>query len=187
MDISFNEINYLKDPDSLTLKADYKQFLLSLTGPTVIDITGRNTSIYRVVTTLLHGNEPSGLIALHRWLTSEGEIPVAETNIRFIICSVEAASYSPMFSYRYLPDGLDINRCFGSDHNHQYYQRAKLIEKSISDVSPDATFCHAASCNRMNIFERLALDIADFKSPAIKCFLESLSRNMVSKIPTCPI
>ena len=102
MDIDFTEITYLKDPIQSELQADFTQFLLSLTGPTVIDISGKNPSKSRVITTLLHGNEPSGLIAMHRWLTQEGEIPTPEVNLRFIICSVEAASTGSLFTHRFL-------------------------------------------------------------------------------------
>ena len=69
MYIDFSEINYLQDPKGLDLHADYQQFLLSLTGPTVIDISGTIKNKYRVIITLLQGDEPSGLIAIHRWLT----------------------------------------------------------------------------------------------------------------------
>lgn len=137
MEINYHEISYLKDPKPLTLKADYQQFLLSLTGVTVIDITGVDTNKCRVITTLLHGNEPSGLIAIHRWLTSEHELSKPSTNLRFIICSVEAASLAPMFTHRYLPEGVDINRCFGQAKKQGYYMRAQLIEKAISAVSPE--------------------------------------------------
>jgi len=138
MEIDFSEISYLKDPDEQTLKADYQQFLLSLTGPTVIDITGINTSKCRVITTLLHGNEPSGLIAIHRWLTCQTDNKIAQTNIRFIICSIEAASKTPLFSNRYLANGIDINRCFGANKTKEYFQRASLIEHAIGEVSPEA-------------------------------------------------
>ncbi|MBA6376000.1 hypothetical protein H4J64_12340, partial [Colwellia sp. BRX8-2] len=97
MDIDFDEITYLKNPGSLLLKADYIQFLMTLTGPTVIDITGSDQDKCRVFTTLLHGNEPSGLIAMHRWLTANEQLPLPTTNVRFIICSVEAANISPLF------------------------------------------------------------------------------------------
>ena len=79
MEIDFSEINYLVDPDEQTLKADYEQFLLSLTGPTVIDITGLDTTKCRVITHLLHGNEPSELIAIHRWLTTSDTIRLKPT------------------------------------------------------------------------------------------------------------
>ena len=59
MDIDFSEINYLQDPAWQDLHADYEQFLLSMTGPTVIDITGIHTEMYRVITTLLQGNRCS--------------------------------------------------------------------------------------------------------------------------------
>jgi len=138
MDIDFNEIICLKDPESLTLKADYQQFILSLMAPTVIDITGKDSSRCRVFTTLLHGDEPSGFIAIHRWLTANPNRPRPATNIRFIICNVEAASLSPLFSRRYIDGCKDINRCFGTGNDHSDYQRANLIEQAIKDVSPEA-------------------------------------------------
>jgi len=145
MDIDFTEINYLKDPQWQEIQADYEQFLMLMTGPTVIDISGKDNSKYRVVTTLLHGNEPSGLIALHRWLTAREDNEQPQTNLRFIICSVEAASIRPLFSARFPEGGVDINRCFGqsnankaSKSEHQgYYQRALLIEQAIREVSPE--------------------------------------------------
>jgi len=139
MDIEFDEITYLKNPDSLVLKADYIQFLMSLIGPTVIDITGKDESKCRVFTTLLHGNEPSGLIAMHRWLTLNDELPLPTTNVRFIICSVEAANISPIFSRRYLDGGKDINRCFsdGNTGDCGFCKRALLIEQAIKEVEPE--------------------------------------------------
>ena len=49
MEIDFSEINYLQDPTIKELHADYEQFLLSMSGPTVIDVTGLNTKKYRVI------------------------------------------------------------------------------------------------------------------------------------------
>ncbi|WP_448565297.1 hypothetical protein [Thalassotalea ganghwensis] len=137
MELDFSEVAYLRDPDKLALKADYQQFLLSLSTMTVIDVTGKETNKWRVIATLLHGNEPSGLIALHRWLTNKDSFSIPQTNIRFIICSVEAASKFPLFSHRYLPDGLDINRCFNNDSNQGYFLRANIIKKLIREVSPE--------------------------------------------------
>ncbi|WP_206485693.1 succinylglutamate desuccinylase/aspartoacylase family protein [Thalassotalea sp. G2M2-11] len=138
MNIDFNDIEYLTDPDEITLKADSQQFLLSLAVPTVIDIKGKQPDRCRVIITLLHGNEPSGLIAIHRWLTTEFPEGQPETNLRFIIASVEAANASPLLTHRYLDGGMDLNRCFGSSHDHEYYQRANLIEQAIRDVNPEA-------------------------------------------------
>jgi len=144
MDIDFSEINYLKDPQWQELHADNEQFLLSMTGPTVIDITGKDTNRYRVFLTLMQGDEPSGLIAMHRWLTAREDIDKPETNIRFIICSVEAAAQRPLFSNRFINGGMDINRCFSellstesNNEHYGYYQRAHLIKKAIRDVNPE--------------------------------------------------
>jgi len=139
MEIDFNEINYLQDPTFQELHADYEQFLLSMTGPTVIDVTGLNTGKCRVINTLLQGDEPSGLIALHRWLTTRDESKLPQANLRFIICSVEAASKSPLFTRRFIEGSKDINRCFGQvEQKHQgCYERANLIEQAIRDVNPE--------------------------------------------------
>jgi hypothetical protein len=150
MEIDFNEINYLQDPSFHELHADYEQFLLSMSGPTVIDITGLDNTKSRVINTLLQGDEPSGLIALHRWLITRGKGVLPQTNLRFIICSVEAASKSPLFSRKFLKGNKDINRCFGQKinmHNidcialEKKYQgccqRADLIEQAIRDVNPE--------------------------------------------------
>ena len=144
MDIDFSEINYLNDPTWQDLHANYEQFLLSMTGPTVIDVSGENQEKFRVFTTLLHGNEPSGLIAMHRYLTEVLPQEQPESNLRFIICSVEAATARPLFSRRYIEGGMDINRCFGKNCSFEclqgqrgYCQRASLIERAIKEVEPE--------------------------------------------------
>lgn len=145
MEIDFSEIIYLQDPNWQDLSADYEQFLLSMTGPTVIDITGLDPQKCRVVTTLLQGSEPSGLIALHRWLTTRDVNELPRTNLRFIICSVEAACIKPLLSKRFIEGSKDINRCFGnvspaqhkSQEQNGCYERAQLIKRAIQEVSPE--------------------------------------------------
>lgn len=140
MIIDFTDINYVKDPDFSVVKADYDQFLLSLDGLTIIDITGQDTSKCRVIVTLLYGNEPSGVIALHRLLESCEKL-ANPTNIRVIICSVEAASLTPLCSHRFLDNAQkDINCLFGQGEaaNEDYISRARLIEHKIREVSPEA-------------------------------------------------
>ena len=145
MSIDFSEINYLSDPTFQVLHADYEQFLMSLSGPTIIDITGINENKTRVITTLLQGDEPSGLIAIHRWLTERDIKQKPETNLRFIICSVEAAAKRPLFSHKFLEGGRDINRCFNSNNTLEKpiakvaccSHRALLIEQAIREVEPD--------------------------------------------------
>lgn len=145
MEIDFSEINYLQDPSWQDLHADYEQFLLSMIGPTVIDIQGVDPSKCRVITTLLQGSEPSGLIAMHRWLTTRDQSIIPSTNLRFIICSVEAACVKPLLSKRFIDGSKDINRCFDSKalENTQVgkhrgcYQRAQLIKQAIQEVTPE--------------------------------------------------
>jgi len=143
MAINFTVINKLSQPSLTDLTDSPENFLLSLSAPTIIDIKGKNTQNWRVITTLLHGNEPSGFIALHQWLTelALGRV-AAETNLRIIICSVEAAQQTPLFSQRYLVNGKDINRCFTSIANKakdsDYFHRALLIKQAIDEVNPEA-------------------------------------------------
>lgn len=112
-------------------------FLRSLNGLTVIDISGKNNKKCRVVTTLIHGNEPSGLIACHQWLKSD-HIPA--TNIRIIICNPEAAKTQPFFTNRYVEHSDDLNRFFSTSSENQspVAIRAHKIISLVKEVSPEA-------------------------------------------------
>lgn len=142
MAVDFSTLHYLKNPKLAQLTPNYQEFIQSLQGPTVIDVTGRDPSRTRVIVTLLHGNEPSGLIALHRWLsahkTAHNDAYESATNIRFIVCSTEAANAEPLFSHRYLEGGKDINRCFNDKNDEGYGLRASLILDAINAVNPEA-------------------------------------------------
>ncbi len=112
-------------------------FLNQLTGLSIFDIKGIDQTRTRVITTLIHGNEPSGFIACHQWLVSQQK---PATNIRIIICNPEAAKTKPKFSHRYLFHSEDLNRYFASDENNltEVSIRAKKIKKAISAVNPEA-------------------------------------------------
>jgi len=84
-------------------------FLQKLGVPTLVSVAGRDPSRTRVVTTLLHGNEPSGLHAVHGWLRS-GELPAV--NVLFFIGAVRTALVPPGFAHRFLPGRIDLNRCW---------------------------------------------------------------------------
>ncbi len=86
-------------------------FLQSLQGPLWLRVPGHDHSRQRMVVTLLHGNEPSGLRALHAWLRS-GHVPSVDTV--FYIGSVAAATTDGCFRHRSLPGERDANRCYGS-------------------------------------------------------------------------
>ncbi|MDF2179420.1 succinylglutamate desuccinylase/aspartoacylase family protein [Aliiglaciecola sp. CAU 1673] len=111
--------------------------LRRLGGPTVIDVPGLDGSRTRVVCTLIHGNEPSGFFALHRFL-KEGR--QGQTNLRFILPSVPAALEPPLFTHRYLPWEMDLNRCFPGDTRTALHQRAQAVMKAVEEVNPECTW-----------------------------------------------
>ena len=117
------------------IPADPLAFLDSLEGPTVWRVGGKDPSRVRMVTTLLHGNEPSGFLAIHDWLRS-GEYP--ETDVVFVIAHVEAASHHPVFTHRRLPERRDLNRCFLGPFDDVEGEIARGILDVIADVKPEA-------------------------------------------------
>lgn len=130
-------LTILKDPDASSIGHSVKEFLCAINGPTWIDIKGQDTSRTRVLTTLLHGNEPSGVKALFSWLTDpDRAVPV--TNISFLICSVDAALTEPEFSHRYQKNQPDINRCFRPPYDSDNGLLAKKILKRICELKPEA-------------------------------------------------
>ncbi|MEO0437788.1 MAG: succinylglutamate desuccinylase/aspartoacylase family protein [Pseudomonadota bacterium] len=100
---------FVRDIDPEIFEGDESQLLDALGGPACLLFSGKDTSRTRAVVTLLHGNEPSGLIALRRWGTRK-ETP--ETNLLFVLASVNAALEEPSFTHRMLPRARDLNRCF---------------------------------------------------------------------------
>lgn len=99
----------LRNPGPEELGDHAEAFLERLAGPACLLIEGEDTGRTRALVTLLHGNEPSGVYALHRWLRS-AERPAV--NMLCIVASVEAALTAPRFSHRFVPGGRDLNRCF---------------------------------------------------------------------------
>jgi hypothetical protein len=61
------KLDHLYDPEPSTIAETVYGFLAQLGGPTAIHITGHDTRRCRVVVTLLHGNEPSGLKAVGKY------------------------------------------------------------------------------------------------------------------------
>ena len=102
-------VRFLRNPLATQIGNNVDEFLDYLAGPTCLFLDGDNTDRTRAFVTLLHGNEPSGLIALFRWLKS-GQRPAVNTVC--IIASVRAAAATPRFSHRMMPGVRDLNRCF---------------------------------------------------------------------------
>ena len=99
----------LKAPRSEEVPPGVEEFLRWLGGPAAIRVPGRDRSRARAVTTLLHGNEPSGVRAVHAWLRS-GALPAVDALL--FVGAVPAALEPPGFALRSLPGAADLNRCF---------------------------------------------------------------------------
>jgi hypothetical protein len=100
---------FIRDPEPGSGGNNVEEFLRRLDGPACLFFTGEDTDRTRAFVTLLHGNEPSGAMALHRWLRA-GQRPAV--NVVCIVASVVAALEPPLFSHRMLPRARDLNRCF---------------------------------------------------------------------------
>ena len=122
-------------PDSSTIVQDAGEFLRLLGGPTWIRLEGQDRSRTRAVTTLLHGNEPSGTRALHRFLRS-GTRPA--TNVVALVASVDAALAPPAFAHRMLPGRRDLNRCFAGAGTDPDACLARAILADLRAARPEA-------------------------------------------------
>ncbi len=129
------EFKHLDNPAAADIADTVEDFLQQLAGPTMITIEGEDSSRTRALVTLLHGNEPSGLKAIHRWIKS-GEKPAV--NLLCIIASVKASLTEPLFFHRMLPDKRDLNRCFKKPYDDEPGQLALDILKILKSFEPEA-------------------------------------------------
>jgi hypothetical protein len=137
MDFALNHtIRIWEDPAADQLGATVSEFLTILGQPTCLLIPGHDRSRSRFAVTLLHGNEPSGAIALHRWLSGERQIPAVD--MYCVVMNVEAAGTLPQFSLRQLPQSRDWNRCFKAPYADTPGQWAKSLLELIHRVKPEA-------------------------------------------------
>ena len=102
-------VRVLGAPSAEAIPPSPEAWLRALGGPSLLRLPGRDRSRTRVVSTLLHGNEPSGIRAVHGYLAS-GAVPAVDTV--FFIGAVPAALAAPGFAHRQLPGARDLNRCF---------------------------------------------------------------------------
>ena len=110
------------------------EFLRALGGPTLVEVPGRDRTRTRAVTTLLHGNEPSGLRAMLRWLR-DGATPA--TDALLLIASVDAALAEPPFTQRQLPGRRDLNRCFDDPAIDAEGELAEAIRDVVLETRPE--------------------------------------------------
>ena len=128
-------LNPIRDPRPEQIPRRVNEFLQALPGPSAIQLTGEDTSRTRVLVTLSHGNEPSGLEAVHQWLL-EGKKP--SVNVVIILGAVEAALAEPLFFHRQLPGSRDLNRCFNPPYKDRQGQLAQSMLRTIRDLEPEA-------------------------------------------------
>ncbi len=102
-------VKFIRDPLAVDIGDNVEEFLRGLGGPACIFLDGVDGSRTRALVTLQHGNEPSGVMALFRWLKS-GRRPAV--NVVCVVASVGAALEPPLFGHRMLPRARDLNRCY---------------------------------------------------------------------------
>lgn len=124
----------LVDATDLPVPATPREWLDRLGGPAVVRIAGRDRRRCRGVSTLLHGDEPSGLVALHAYLKS-GAVPA--TDVVATIGAVDAARAPPGFAHRFLPHRRDLNRCFPGGDEDVDRRLARDVFAALSERSPE--------------------------------------------------
>jgi hypothetical protein len=112
-----------------------EDFLMKLGEPTFLWLPGLDATRTRAVSTLLHGNEPSGVRALHRWIR-EGHQP--QVNLLCFIGAIEAALTEPRFSHRCAPEGKDLNRRFRSPFEGKEGAIAQAMLQELHRTQPEA-------------------------------------------------
>lgn len=123
------------NPKAQDVGATVEEFLTRLRGPTWIFLSGQDPSRTRAVTTLLHGNEPSGVRAIFQWLRS-GTRP--HVNLACFIGAVDAALAPPGFAYRQLPERRDLNRCFRMPFEGDEGRLAASVLDRLRAFNPEA-------------------------------------------------
>lgn len=123
------------DPSPAAVGKDPLEFLRRLEMPTWLTFPGRSTQPRRVLSTLLHGNEPSGVRALHRWIKEGAPRQCA---LAVSVASVQAALASPAFTHRMLPGARDLNRCFRQPYADAEGRVASALLALIDDYAPEA-------------------------------------------------
>ncbi len=124
----------VEDPRVADVGDDAVAMLEWLGGASAIRVRGRDSSRCRVVVSLLHGNELSGIEAIHGWLV-EHDPPVVDA--LFLVASVDAALREPRFSHRILPGTRDLNRCFLPPFDDLSGALARAILSEIDAAQPE--------------------------------------------------
>lgn len=140
--LSLRESTWGADLDAGRLGADVVSFLRALGGPTLLRVPGRDGGRLRAVSTLLHGNEPSGVRALHRWLSED---PVPAVDVLLFVGAVGTALALPGFAHRFLPGAIDLNRCWlpprTGERAGEAGQERRLAERVLTRLRAESPEC----------------------------------------------
>jgi hypothetical protein len=128
------ELEAGRDLDRASLPERDLDFLRQLGGPSLIRIPGRDSSRVRAASTLLHGNEPSGLRAMLRYLRS-GVVPAVD--VVLFIGAVGTALCDPPFSNRAIPGERDANRCWRAPWDTPQGEIARQVLEHLRLVQPE--------------------------------------------------
>ncbi len=112
-----------------------EDFLVKLGEPSFLWLPGLDATRTRAVSTLLHGNEPSGVRALHRWIR-EGHQP--QVNLLCFIGAIGAALTDSLFTHRCAPEGNDLNRCFRPPFEGPEGSIAQAMLHELHQAQPEA-------------------------------------------------
>lgn len=125
------------DPATLTLPDSATEWIEEMASPCLVRVPGRERDRCRALVTLLHGNEPSGLEAIHQWLR-DPDRPQPVTDLALIIANVDAALTPPRFEHRQVPGERDLNRCFRAPWQDRPGRLARAILETLISLEPEA-------------------------------------------------
>ncbi|WP_434362911.1 succinylglutamate desuccinylase/aspartoacylase family protein [Parasalinivibrio latis] len=191
--MKLNGLSVLHDiswPTPQALEHGLLAWLESLPGPSWLTLTGRDPTRHRVVVTLLHGNEPSGLNAI--WYLA-GNKPDCAVTTHFCIANVDAARNGQVFSTRHFEDKPDLNRCFGRTGDDESYQLANEILARIQTLQPEAVVdIHNTSGSSPSFSVAINDDevhqaVAGLFTERMLCTSVRLGALMEQSTPSCPI
>ena len=133
--MTHNPFSYCKNPRRDMLGRSPIELIRHFNQPAHIHITGKDSTRCRVVVSLLHGNEPSGLNALFHLIQQEVEPAV---DVHCFLPNIRAALEEPTFTHRALPGSRDMNRCFKPPFDDDPGQIAKALLETITALQPEA-------------------------------------------------
>ncbi|MCH8544503.1 MAG: succinylglutamate desuccinylase/aspartoacylase family protein [Alcanivorax sp.] len=159
-------------PHGQPLPATAEAWLAALPGPVMVRYPGVDRTRVRALVTLLHGNEPSGLRAIHHWLSDRtanaARLPPPATDLVLIIANVAAARLAPRYNHRQLPEERDLNRCFRAPWQDGPGQLAQAIISELVALGPEAVLDLHNTSGNSPAFAVAAIDDARHRAFAAR-------------------